>query len=72
MSARMQIGLASNPEAIVVPIDAVRDPMTNPTAQVRDGRSGAVRSRSVTLGATHAQGVEILSGLATGDLVVLP
>jgi HlyD family secretion protein len=30
MSARMQIELASNPKAIVVPIDAVRDPMTDP------------------------------------------
>lgn len=72
MSARMQIVIGSNPQAIIVPIDAIRDPMTNPTVQVRDPRGSGSRSRSVTLGPTHAQGVEILSGLATGDLVVLP
>jgi multidrug resistance efflux pump len=72
LSARMQIVIGSNPQAIILPIDAIRDPMTNPTVQVRDPRGSESRSRSVTLGATHAQGVEILSGLATGDLVVLP
>ncbi len=72
MSARMQIELASNPKAIVVPIDAVRDPMTDPSVQVRDPRDGSVRSRKVTLGATHEQGIEILSGLEAGDSVVRP
>jgi HlyD family secretion protein len=72
MSARMQIELASNPKAIVVPIDAVRDPMTDPSVQVRDPRDGSVRSRKVTLGATHEQGIEILSGLEAGDSIVRP
>lgn len=72
MSARMQIEIASNPQVIVVPIDAVQDPMTNPSVQVRDPRGGGSRSRSVTLGATHAQGVEILSGLKAGEVVVRP
>ncbi|KMO15470.1 efflux RND transporter periplasmic adaptor subunit [Methylobacterium indicum] len=72
MSARMQIEIASNPQAVIVPIDAVRDPMTNPTVQVRDPQGGEPRIRSVTLGSTHPQGIEILSGLKFGDVVVRP
>ncbi|WP_279356825.1 HlyD family secretion protein [Methylobacterium indicum] len=39
MSARMQIEIASNSQAVIVPIDAVRDPMTKPH------RSGARSAR---------------------------
>jgi HlyD family secretion protein len=72
MSARMQIEIASNPQAIVVPIEAVRDPLTNPTVSVRDPRSGMVGTRNVTLGATTERGVEILTGLEAGEVVIIP
>lgn len=72
MSARMRIETAVNPRAIVVPIEAVREPETRPSVQVRDPRSGETLTRSVVLGPTHAQGVEILSGLQPGDIVIEP
>ena len=72
MSARMRIEIASNPQAIVVPIEAVRDPATNPTVQVRDPETGKPRLAQVRLGATQQQGIEILSGLREGDIVNLP
>jgi len=72
MSARLSIDVASNPQAIVVPIDAVRDAALAPHVVVRDPRSGETRSRDVVLGATRNDGVEVLSGLAVGEIVVLP
>jgi HlyD family secretion protein len=72
MSARMRIEIASNPHAIVVPIEAVRDPTTDPVVQVRDPASGEPRPHQVRLGATQQQGIEILSGLRDGDVVILP
>jgi HlyD family secretion protein len=72
MSARMRIEIANNPQAIVVPIEAVRDPTTNPVVHVRDPERGEPRPRQVRLGATQQQGIEILSGLRDGDVVILP
>lgn len=72
MSARMRIEIASNPQAIVVPIEAVGDPTTNPVVRVRDPASGEHRPRQVRLGVTQQQGIEILSGLRDGDIVILP
>ncbi|SDN00090.1 RND family efflux transporter, MFP subunit [Methylobacterium phyllostachyos] len=72
MSARMRIEIASNPQALVVPIEAVRDPTTNPVVRVRDPATGEARLRQVRLGVTQQQGIEILSGLRDGDVVILP
>lgn len=66
MSARIRIEIASNPRAIVVPIEAVSDPATNPTVQIPDPESGKQRPRQVRLGTTQQQGIEILSGLQEG------
>lgn len=72
MSARMTIEFAANPHALLVPIDAIRGEPAVPAVLVRDPRSGAPQERRVVLGATHENGVEVLSGLAVGDIVVLP
>lgn len=72
MSARLSIDVASDPQAIVVPIDAIREAAQAPHVVVRDPRSGETRSRDVVLGATRDDGVEVLSGLAAGEIIVLP
>lgn len=72
MSARMRIEIASNPQAIVVPIEAIRDPTSNPVVRVRDPATGELHLRQVRLGVTQQQGIEIPSGLRDGDVVILP
>lgn len=71
MSALMRIQIASNPQALVVPIEAVRDAATNPTVQVRDRQSGQTRPQQVRLGSTQQNGIEILSGIQPGDEIAI-
>jgi len=72
MSARMVVEIEANAQAIIVPIEAVRDAPSAPAVLVQDPRSGEVHVRNVTLGTTNERGVEILSGLSVGDRIILP
>ncbi|WP_316189753.1 efflux RND transporter periplasmic adaptor subunit [Bradyrhizobium sp. SZCCHNS1054] len=72
MSARMAVEVTAAAQAIVVPIEAVRDASTRPTVRVRDKQIGNIRDLPVTLGSTSEKGVVVLSGLSAGDEIVLP
>lgn len=72
MSARMAIAIRAEAEAIVIPIEAVRDAPRRPTVILRDPTSGDFAPRRVILGTTNEKGIEIRVGLAAGDVVRLP
>lgn len=72
MSARMTIETRGSASAIVVPVEAVRGAPSAPMVRVHDPRSGQEIDRVVVPGATNESGVEILSGLDAGDVVVIP
>lgn len=71
MSARMTIELTANAKAIVVPIEAVGGTRQEPRVRIREPGSDREFDRLVVLGATTETGVEVLSGLVTGEIVVL-
>lgn len=70
MSADLTITTYDVAKALVVPPEAVRGAAPTATVLVEDFRSGRTRPIAVTLGEVAADGVEILSGLAPGDVVV--
>ncbi len=67
MMATMEVTIYENPEALVAPIDAVRNGDKGYYVMLRTPTG--VESREVTIGMTTMDGVEIKSGLATGDQV---
>lgn len=69
MSARMTIETYANPAALIVPPLAVINSATGASIRIR--RNGEVMTVPVLLGATFPAGVEVVSGLSAGD-VVLP
>ncbi len=72
MSAELEIVVYESDTALVVPIGAVDLSTGNPQVRVRDQAAGAERIVRVATGVTTLDGVEILSGLAPGDRVVVP
>lgn len=72
MSARMAVEVAADAQAIIVPIEAVRNASSRPTVRVRDKQTHNERELVVTLGPTSETGVVVLSGLNLGDEIVLP
>lgn len=70
MNARGQITTASKPDVLVVPPRAIRRRGTEQVVDVR--RDGAVVEQVVTTGVSDNDNVEILTGLADGDSVVVP
>ncbi len=69
MSADITVTIYSNPDAVVVPPDAVRG--RAPDALVRVAEPDGTRAdRRVAVGGVAPDGVEILSGLEAGDAVV--
>ena len=72
MSADMEIVVYENDDALVIPISAVDLSAGGPRVGVRDAASGAVRTVDVTTGVTTIDAVEIRSGIAPGDQVLVP
>jgi len=70
MYAHVNLGLVSNPQALRLPVSAV-DQDRQKAAVLVVGR-GAVLRRSVSIGLTEPNYVEITSGLSTDDIVVDP
>ena len=69
MSASLAIITHEREDAVVLPPNAVRDEGGVRVVRVREGTR--VVSRPVTLGISTPEGVEIRTGLAPGDVVVL-
>lgn len=72
MSARMEIVVREHDRALVVPIRAVDLSTGRPRVRVRDATTGGERVVEVATGITTVDSVEIRSGLARGDTVVVP
>jgi multidrug efflux pump subunit AcrA (membrane-fusion protein) len=72
MSARMTIDVATKPNAVIVPIAAVQRRPSGTTVTVANPQTGAQEDRLVTLGATTPGGIEIVSGVQSGDVVMVP
>ena len=72
MSARIEVVVADKPDALLVPIGAV-DVSGDGSAwlRVKDAATGATRRLRVTTGPTTLTDVEIMSGVAVGDEVVV-
>ncbi|MDI3560528.1 efflux RND transporter periplasmic adaptor subunit [Bradyrhizobium sp. Arg816] len=71
MSARMTIELSANAKALVVPIEAVGGTREEPRVRIREPESGREFDRRVVLGTTTETGVEVLSGLGAGEVLLL-
>ena len=69
MFARGRIVLATHPNALVVPRDAVLDPNGN-TGRVYVVKDGKADERKIKLGFSNVQMSEVTSGLQTGDEIV--
>ena len=72
MRVDMTVAVRDVPDALLVPLAAVRKARGAFELLVRDRESGAVRSVAVETGITNQGEVEIVSGLAAGDEVVVP
>jgi HlyD family secretion protein len=70
MSAAVVVDLYRNPAALVAPPAAIQGEAPNTFVTVRDGRGGRARRVAVRIGQVAPTGVEILSGLKPGDVVV--
>jgi membrane fusion protein, multidrug efflux system len=70
MYAHVKLDLISNPAALRLPISAVSEDRQKATVLVVN--RGIVSSRSVSVGLTEPDYVEITSGLSTDDMVVNP
>ncbi len=72
MSAYVTIIVHSDPEALLIPIDAVQESGAETWVRVLDRNTAAVEQRAVRLGFTTLDSVEVIAGLAVGEEIVLP
>jgi multidrug resistance efflux pump len=70
MSAAVTVNLYQSRAALVVPIQALGGTPSDPTVEIRDPRNAKVQRVRVVVGKVAPDGVEILSGLRAGDIVV--
>jgi HlyD family secretion protein len=70
MTANVIIDVYRTGSALVVPPAAVQGTAPAASIMVRDARTGRVRPVTVRLGQVAPDGVEVMSGLKAGDLVV--
>ena len=71
MSAKLRIVTYSNPQALLVPLEAVRQRGGTHWLRVLDPKTGEPEDREVTIGPTTLRRVEIASGLEPGEAVVV-
>lgn len=71
MSARAEVVVFEKPDALLVPIEAVRFVGAKPRVWVKDPDSGEAREVEVVAGMTTVDSVEILDGLTPGDEVLV-
>ena len=71
MSAKLRVVTYDNPNAVMVPLDAVSRRGGKYWLKVVDPGSGEVEDRQVTVGPTTRRRVEIATGLKAGETVVL-
>ncbi len=69
MYAEVVLTLERRPHVLAVSVEAIADQETNPTVMVVDA-DGKLQLREVKLGLETARRVEVLSGVAAGDLVL--
>jgi PAS domain S-box-containing protein len=72
MTANMQVEVYSNPEAMMVPIDAVSSTPQGHFVRLKDPKKEKIKRIKVKPGITTMSMVEIKTGLQPGDKVVLP
>ena len=72
MSANMEIVVQEKKDALAIPVRAVDISAGKRRVRVRDATTDEVRLVEVTTGITTVDSVEILSGLAPGDTVIVP
>jgi HlyD family secretion protein len=70
MTAAVSIQIYANPSALVAPPAAIQGAAPAATVSVRDAASGKVRQVAVRIGQVAPDGVEVVSGLRAGDVVV--
>ena len=71
MSARIEVVVYEKADALLVPIEAVDISGRRPRLLVRDRDSGEFRRIEVVTGITTLDGVEIVEGIAAGDVVLV-
>jgi HlyD family secretion protein len=71
MTVSVEIEVARVDRALVIPLDAVRDPQS-PDAWVLVRRDGRARRQPVRLGARGDRFVQVLEGLREGEIVLQP
>src|SRR5262249_48771831 len=69
MYAEVVLTLERRPHALALPTEAISGQETNPTVMLGEAE-GKLEIREVKLGLETANRVEVLSGLAAGDLVL--
>ena len=72
MSANLEIIVYHNPQALLVPVRAVRRRGGEYRLGIVDPASGAIEERAVAIGPTTLGRVEIVSGLRAGEHVAVP
>ncbi len=71
MSSRMKIETYYNADAIIVPIEAIENDGKNSFVYVQRNEVSSIEQQKVELGPTTIHGVEVATGLETGDLLVI-
>ena len=72
MSCQVRIVVYHNPQALMVPIEAIDTRGGRFWLHTLDPNSGVAREKEVQIGLTSLDSVEVLSGVSVGDRVVLP
>lgn len=72
MTASVEFQIASRPSALLLPLEAVRNVEGRSIALVKDPKEKEPVERELTVGLNDGRRVEILTGLAEGETVLIP
>ena len=72
MSANLEVMIYNNPDALMVPIVAVRQKGSERFVKIKDKKTQKIEDIKVETGITTLDAVEITKGLKAGDAVVIP